>query len=140
MDQALWALGRGTGIAALVLLTLSMASGMVTRSGRPILTLPRFGVVELHKNTSLLGSLLIAIHVGSLFFDPYAQLNVIDSVVPFLGQYRPFWLGLGPLAVDLIIVFVVTALLQHRLGHQRSEERLVGNECVSTCSIRGSQV
>src|SRR3546814_10287012 len=53
MDQALWALGRGTGIAALVLLTLSMASGMVTRSGRPILTLPRFGVVELHKNTSL---------------------------------------------------------------------------------------
>lgn len=33
MDQALWALGRGTGIAALVLLTLSMASGMVTRSG-----------------------------------------------------------------------------------------------------------
>ena len=118
MDQALWALGRGTGIAALVILTLSMASGTVTRSGRPILTLPRFGVVELHKNTSLLGALLIVIHVGALFFDPYAQLNVVDSVVPFLGQYRPFWLGLGTLAVDLIIVVVATALLRHRLGHR----------------------
>ncbi|PXW28740.1 ferric reductase-like transmembrane domain-containing protein [Nocardia sp. 348MFTsu5.1] len=118
MDQALWALGRGTGISALIILTLSLASGIVVRSGRPLLTLPRFGVVELHRNTSLLGTLLIAIHVGALFFDPYAQLNLVDYVVPFFGNYRPFWLGLGTLALDLIILIVITSLLRHRLGHK----------------------
>ncbi|KAF0968309.1 ferric reductase-like transmembrane domain-containing protein [Gordonia sp. YY1] len=118
MDQALWALGRGTGMSALIILTLSIASGIVVRSGRALLTLPRFGMVELHRNTTLLGTLLIAFHLGALFFDPYAQLKLVDVVLPFLGTYRPFWLGLGTVAVDLIILVGVTSLLRHRLGHR----------------------
>ena len=52
-----------------------------------------------------------------LFFDPYAQLRLVDFVVPFLGAYRPLWLGLGTLAFDLLaVVVVVTSLLRHRLG------------------------
>ncbi|ORI13501.1 ferric reductase-like transmembrane domain-containing protein [Rhodococcus sp. 1168] len=118
MDQAFWAFGRGAGVAALVILTLAVASGIVTRSGRPLLSLTRFGVAELHKSTSLLGSLLIMLHLTSLFFDPYAQLDITDSLVPFLGRYRPFWLGLGTLAVDLVILIMITVMLRHRLAHR----------------------
>ncbi|WP_042937650.1 ferric reductase-like transmembrane domain-containing protein [Rhodococcus sp. AW25M09] len=118
MSEALWALGRGSGIAALVLLTLAVASGILTRSGRPLLTVPRFGVVELHRSTALLGSIFVAIHIASLFFDPYAQLNVVDTVIPFAGAYKPFWLGLGTLAFDLLIAVTLTGVLRHRLGHR----------------------
>jgi sulfoxide reductase heme-binding subunit YedZ len=116
MSEALWALGRGSGIAALVLLTLAVASGILTRSGRPLLTVPRFGVVELHRSTALLGSMFVGIHIVSLFFDPYAQLHLIDAFVPFAGAYKPFWLGLGTLAFDLLIAITLTGLLRHRLG------------------------
>src|SRR4029078_4652897 len=39
-----------------------------------------------------------------------------DTVWPFLGAYRPFWLGLGTLAVDLLAVVIVVSLLRERVG------------------------
>ena len=37
-------------------------------------------------------------------------------VVPFTATYRPLWVGLGTLALDLVAAVVVTSLLRHRLG------------------------
>jgi len=51
-----------------------------------------------------------------LLADPYAQLRLIDYIVPFLGAYKPLWLGLGTLAFDVLIAVMLTALLRHRLG------------------------
>src|SRR4051794_28568993 len=116
MDQALWALGRGTGMTALCFLTVSVCLGIATRSGRPLLALPRFAVADVHRFAALSGTLLVALHVALLFFDPYAQLRVVDFAVPFLGAYRPLWLGLGTVAADLLAVIVVTSVLRHRLG------------------------
>lgn len=115
-SEALWALGRGTGITALGFLTVSLALGIATRSGRPLLVLPRFAVADVHRFAALAGTLLVALHLALLFADPYAQLRLIDFVVPFLGAYRPLWLGLGTLAFDLLAVVIVTSLLRHRLG------------------------
>ncbi len=60
--------------------------------------------------------LLVALHMALLFFDPYAQLRLVDFVVPFLGAYRPLWLGLGTLAFDVLVVLIASSLLRHRLG------------------------
>lgn len=116
MNEALWALGRGTGVVALGLLTLTLVLGILTRSGRPMLGLGRFGVAEVHRTAALTGTGLIAVHLVSLVLDPYAQLRVVDLLVPFAGTYRPFWLGLGTLAVDLLLVITVASLLRERLG------------------------
>jgi len=115
-DQALWALGRGTGITALAFLTISLGLGIATRSGRPLAALPRFAVADVHRFAALAGTLLVAMHLALLFFDPYAQLRLVDLLVPFLGAYRPQWLGLGTLAVDLLVVVIISSLLRHRLG------------------------
>lgn len=115
-SEALWALGRGTGITALGFLTISLALGIATRSGRPLLLLPRFAVADVHRFAALVGTLLVALHLALLFADPYAQLRLVDFVVPFLGVYRPLWQGLGTLAFDLLVVVIVTSLLRHRLG------------------------
>ena len=115
-SEALWALGRGNGIVALAFMTLSVALGIANRSGRPLLALPRFGIADVHRFVALAATLLVMVHIGMLFLDPYAKLKLIDFVVPFLGAYRPVWQGLGTVAVDLLAVIVVTSLLRHRLG------------------------
>src|SRR6478752_8815519 len=116
IDQALWALGRGTGITALAFMTVAVFLGIATRSGRPLLVLPRFAVADVHRFAALAATLLVVLHLGLLFFDPFAQLRLIDFIVPFLGAYRPLWLGLGTLTFDVLGVVVVTSLLRHRLG------------------------
>lgn len=114
--SAAWYLARGTGVVSLVLLTIVVAVGVATRSGRPAFGLPRFAVTAVHRNASLLAVVLLAIHVGTLLIDPYAHLRLIDVVLPFIGNYRPLWQGLGTLALDLVIALVVTSLLRHRIG------------------------
>jgi methionine sulfoxide reductase heme-binding subunit len=116
MSAALWALGRGTGVVALVLFTMSLVLGILARSGRPVPWLGRFGTSDLHRTAALTGTGLVVMHVGTFYFDPYAQLRLVDLLFPFLGAYRPLWLGLGTLALDLLAVVTVVSLLRHRLG------------------------
>jgi sulfoxide reductase heme-binding subunit YedZ len=116
MTSALWYLGRGTGVVALLMFTLAVVLGITTRSGRRAVGLSRFGIADLHRTASLAGVGLIAVHVGTLLLDPYAQLRLVDVVFPFLGSYRPLWQGFGTLAVDVLVVLVASSLLRHRIG------------------------
>jgi predicted ferric reductase len=116
MNEALWALGRGTGTVALVMFTVSVVLGVLTRSGRPVAGLGRTGVADVHRTAALTGTALIVVHVASLYLDPYAQLRLVDFVVPFLGSYRPLWQGLGTVAVDTLLVITVVSMLRHRVG------------------------
>lgn len=44
MSELLWAFGRASGLIALLLFTLTLVLGIVTRSGRPLPGMPRFSV------------------------------------------------------------------------------------------------
>lgn len=115
-DDAMWAFGRISGILALALFTVSLILGIVTRSGRPLIGMPRFSVTLVHRNVALLASAFLVLHVGTLMLDSYAHLNPVDVVVPFLGAFKPFWQGLGTVAFDLLVAIVVTALLRRFIG------------------------
>ncbi|MFC8524224.1 ferric reductase-like transmembrane domain-containing protein [Arthrobacter sp. FX8] len=116
MDEAMWAFGRVSGFVSLALFTGSVLLGILNRSGRPFMVLPRFSISLLHRNISLLATVFLGLHVGSLLLDSYAKLNPVDIVVPFLGSFQPFWQGLGTVALDLVLAVVVTGLLRHRIG------------------------
>jgi len=118
MDEALWAFGRVSGFVSLALFTASVLLGILNRSGRPLLVLPRFSISLLHRNIALLATVFLGLHVGSLLFDSFAKLNPVDIVVPFLGSYQPFWQGLGTVGLDLVLAIVVTGLLRHRIGQR----------------------
>jgi methionine sulfoxide reductase heme-binding subunit len=115
-SRALWYLTRGFGLVALILLTLAMVLGLTqaVRFSRP--GLPRFVVAGLHKNVSLLALVVLAVHIVTAVLDTYAPIHLIDVFVPFVSDYRPIWLGLGALALDLLIAVTVTSLLRERLG------------------------
>lgn len=114
--DTLWYLARGTGTVALVLFTVTLALGVGNRSGRSFAGLSPLVVGSVHRSASLLSLVFLAVHVVALFFDPYAQLRLIDLVVPFASAFRPVWVGLGAVALDLALALVVTSLLRHRIG------------------------
>jgi sulfoxide reductase heme-binding subunit YedZ len=111
----LWYLSRGTGVVSLVLLTIVVVLGVLTRRGaRPGGFTFVLGTV--HRNAALLVMVLLAVHVTTAVLDPYAPIRVLDVLVPFGSAYRPVWLGLGALAADLLVALVVTSLLRDRIG------------------------
>ena len=117
MNEALWLLGRGTGVAALLLLTLSMGLGVLTAGRYVSREVPRFALTEIHRRASLAATVLLGLHLVSLWADPVAQLRAVDVLVPFLGARNPVWWGLGTLALDLVAVLVVTSLLRSRMPY-----------------------
>ena len=116
MTNSLWYAGRGFGVSALCLFSLVMILGILTRAGRPVPGLTRFAVAAIHRTTSLTGLLFVSLHVLTLTFDRYAQLRLIDWVVPFVGNYRPVWQGLGTVAIDLVLVVIASSLLRRHIG------------------------
>lgn len=111
----LWYLNRSTGLVSLLLMTLTIVLGVLVQRQRRLPGLPRFGVVALHRNVALLSVVLLVVHVGTAVLDGYVDIGRLDTVVPFVSGYRPLWVGLGTLAVDLALVVVGTSLLRGRL-------------------------
>ena len=112
----LWYATRGSGYAALVLLTATVVLGLLTsvRWHRP--GWPRFLSQTLHRNLSLMVVVFVIIHVVASIVDPFAGLSPRDAVVPFTAGYRPLWLGLGVVSLELLVAIVVTSLLRNRLS------------------------
>lgn len=117
-SQALWYMTRGFGLLDLVLLTATMVMGLtqVVRYARP--GWPRFVIAALHKNISILAVVFLAVHVVTAVLDTFAPISIASVFIPFAGQYRPLWLGLGALALDLLVALVVTSLLRDRIRHR----------------------
>ena len=111
-----WYLTRSTGAVALLLLTLAIALGVADVQRWSTARWPRFVVDGLHRNISLLAMAFLVAHILTSVLDSFAPISLIDSVIPFTGAYRPFWLGLGAVAFDLLLAVTVTSLLRQRMG------------------------
>ena len=114
--SAYWYLTRASGAVALVLLTFAVVLGVLEvrrwRSPR----WPRFLVDSLHRTASLLAMVFLALHILTSVLDSFASISLTDALLPFAGSYRPFWLGLGALAFDLLLAVTVTSMLRQRVG------------------------
>ena len=110
-----WYLTRSTGAVALVLLTLAVALGVadVQRWSSP--RWPRFVVDGLHRSVSLLALVFLLLHILTAVLDTFAPISLLAAFVPFVSSYRPFWLGLGAVAFDLLLAVILTSLLRARL-------------------------
>jgi methionine sulfoxide reductase heme-binding subunit len=117
-STALWYASRATGVVCLVLFTAVVLLGiLVNRQGR-LPGLPRFAVTGLHRSISLVAVVFLAIHVVTAIADSYVNIQIAAVVIPFVSSYEPAWIGLGAIALDLIVALVVTSLLRARLSRR----------------------
>lgn len=114
----LWYLNRATGVVLLVLLTLSVVLGVLAMGGRPGRAVPRFVSQSLHRNIALISVVALVVHVVTAVVDSYVDIRWWQALVPVGATYKPLWLELGTLALDLFAVVVISSLLRGRLGHR----------------------
>jgi methionine sulfoxide reductase heme-binding subunit len=114
----LWYATRAAGLVTLLLLTASVLLGVLTAGRFSSERWPRFLTTGLHRNISLLVLVFLALHVGTTVLDSYVSIPVAAVFVPFLSSYKTFWLGLGPIALDLLLALVATSVVRGRLGHR----------------------
>lgn len=114
----LWFLNRGTGFVLLGLLTLTVVVGVLATHGKAGKRVPRFLTQSLHRNLGLVTVVTLVVHAATAVVDSYVDIRWWQALVPFGATYQPLWLGLGTLALDLMVVVVVTSLLRHRMDHR----------------------
>lgn len=113
---ALWYASRATGLVSLLMFTAVMVLGAANGARLSTPRWPRFAVASLHRNLSLLTVVFLAIHIATAIIDPYAGIQWITVVVPFVSHYEPFWLGLGTVAFDLFVALVISSLARPRIN------------------------
>lgn len=114
-----WLATRATGEVALVLLTLVTVLGIATTKGWAHERWPESVITLVHRNISLLSVVFLVVHIGTTVLDGYVPISWIDVLVPGRTSYKPLWIGLGTLALDLLIAVIVTSLLRHRIPQRR---------------------
>lgn len=111
-----WIALRAAGIAAYVMLFLSVAWGLAattrpfgTRISKPTSTL-------VHRFMATCGLFLLAVHVVGLLVDRYVRFDVLDVLIPMRAPYRPLAVTLGVIAMYATVLVVVTSWLRTRIG------------------------
>ena len=115
--RAFWYLTRSSGLVALVLLTATIVLGVVASVGWTTQRWPRFLSQNVHRNLSLLCLVFLGIHVATTVLDGYVPIGLVDVFLPFHSPYRPLYIGLGALGLDLLLAVLVTSALRHRIGY-----------------------
>lgn len=114
-----WAVARGAGFSAFVLLTVSVALGLVLSLR---LTSPRWpGIVtnDVHRFVTNLALWMTGLHLTMLLLDSQSGFSPGELLIPFTGEYRPVATSLGILALYTVLAVLVTTKLRHRIGYRR---------------------
>jgi predicted ferric reductase len=115
-SPVLWFTTRATGTVAVVLLTASVVLGILTTTRASAPGVPRFALSELHRRVAIEACCFLGLHVLTAVADTYVPIGWFAAVVPFVSSYRPFWVGLGAVAFDLVLAVMVTGLFRRQFG------------------------
>jgi predicted ferric reductase len=111
-----WLLIRASGITAWGLLTAVVVWGILLRTrvlGR--VASPQ-GLLVMHRWLSALALGFLFLHMGLLLIDPAVQFTPTQLLIPFTSTWQPFAVGLGTIALWMLIPVSVMGRLRSRLG------------------------
>ena len=102
------------GVFALIALCASVGLGLVSTNRMFLNPARRVFIQSAHRAASFGAVTFLIVHIVT---EVLAQrVHVIDAVIPFLSPFRTFYIGLGTIASDLIILLVVTGILRGRFN------------------------
>ncbi|MFE2426372.1 ferric reductase-like transmembrane domain-containing protein [Streptomyces sp. NPDC059373] len=115
----LWYATRASGTVSLLLLTATVALGIAAGGRYAPQRIARFEVSSLHRNLSLLTLAFLGLHIATAVSDSYTSIGWSAAFVPLASSYRTLWVGLGAVALDLLLALALTSAVRHRLGRRR---------------------
>ena len=117
-DTILWYATRGAGVVSLILLTAVVVFGIVSAMRWQSPSWPRFVTTGFHRNLALTTLIFLSLHIITAVVDPFTALGWNAALIPFSSSYRRLWLGLGVIAIYLLVAIVVTSLLRPLFGYR----------------------
>lgn len=118
-SQIFWMLGRGTGVAAIVLAGLSVTFGLLAGRDRPLRLKALTEKKELHEALSIATIVAIIAHGLFLLFDPWLNAGPGGILIPFVMDYRPFFSGLGIIAAYGMVLLGLSYYARKWIGVAR---------------------
>lgn len=116
--QMTWFITRASGILAYLLLWLSTVWGLAVSSKMFDKLVPRAFTYDAHEYLSLLAFVFTIVHVFILLGDTFMPFNLTQLLVPFISDYRPFWIGVGIIGTYLSVLVTVTFYLRRWIGQR----------------------
>src|SRR6059058_3829160 len=116
--QLFWYVGRGSGVVAYLLLTLSITLGVALSRRWHAARWPRLVLHECHRWATLTLYAFLGIHALMMLLDPYIGFTLADVAVPFVSGYRTLWLSLGIVAGELALAIGASVLVRERIGYR----------------------
>jgi hypothetical protein len=101
-----------SGVFALVALTAAVVAGVLATDRMVMSPDRRILAQALHRTASVIGLCALANHIMLEILAHRARL--IDGFVPFMAARSTFYMGLGTLSSDLLIVIIVTGIARRR--------------------------
>src|SRR5512136_3155217 len=72
----------------------------------------------LHNYLSWAGLVMGTLHALVLLGDNNPTMNLAGIVIPFVGPYRPMWVGLGVVGIYLMLLVSVSFYVRSRIGQK----------------------
>jgi predicted ferric reductase len=111
-----WYLSRSMGIIAYLLMSASVMWGLVLSSKIVKEVAPAPAALAVHNAISWAGIGLGLLHALALLFDTYYTYTLYDVLMPFVGPYRPGWVGLGTVSLYAMTVVSMSFAWRKWLG------------------------
>ena len=109
--KAYWDLARSSGIAAYLLMWLSVAFGLIITNRMARIWPGGPTAFDLHQFSSLLGMGFAVFHGLILLGDQYINFTLPQILIPFASvNYKTIWVGLGQLAFYALIPVTFTSI------------------------------
>ena len=117
LTNVYWYLSRSSALVAFTLLWAAMVLG-VSITNRLARVWPGAPTAfDLHQYVSLLGIGFAGVHVLTLLGDTYIGYTLAQLLIPFSSaDYAPFWVGIGQVALYLLIPVTLSFYARKRLG------------------------
>ncbi len=100
------------GVFALIGLTGSVMVGLVATDRIVMTPGHRVMAQAVHRAASFGALAFLVIHIVTEILAQRA--HILDAFIPFLSPFRTFYIGLGTIASDLILLIVITSILRKR--------------------------
>jgi hypothetical protein len=117
-DKAYWFVSRSSGVLAYLLLTGGVMWGLVQSGNILRPTIPPLLALGLHSFLNWGALAMSALHGLILLGDNYIKMSLPDIIIPFIGPYKPFLVGLGVMGFYLMFLFSSSFYARKWLGQK----------------------
>jgi DMSO/TMAO reductase YedYZ heme-binding membrane subunit len=107
-----------SGVFALVALSLTVMVGLLATDHAILSMRYRLAAQAVHRSTTLVALVFLATHIAAKVLT--GRVRPADAVLPFLAPGRAFYVGLGTLASDLLVVIASTGFFRRRFAGGRA--------------------